>query len=164
MKLAIVVAAAENGVIGRAGTLPWHLPRDLQHFKKLTMGHPVLMGRKTFASIGRPLPGRRNVVLSRDEVWAPPGVEVMHDLDQAVARLEDEHRVFVIGGESLFAWALPRADRVHLTLVHAAVEGDVWFPLEVLATCAWRLAHTERHAADEKHAFDVSFLDYERVV
>jgi dihydrofolate reductase len=158
MKLSLVVAVAENGVIGQAGRLPWHLPHDLKRFKRLTVGHTVLMGRKTFQSIGRPLPDRQNIVLTRDPSFTAEGVEIVHSLDDALTHARGEE-VFVIGGEALFREALPIADRIHLTLVHASVDGDVRFPLEALAD--WRLISDEHHPADARHAFAFSFRVYE---
>jgi dihydrofolate reductase len=158
MKLSLVVAVAENGVIGQAGKLPWHLPDDLTHFKRLTVGHTVLMGRKTFESIGRPLPDRQNIVLTRDPSFTAEGVEIVHSLDDALTHARGEE-VFVIGGEALFRDALPNVDRIHLTLVHANVEGDVHFPLDSLT--GWRVISDEHHPADARHAFAFSFRVYE---
>ncbi|MBN2491343.1 MAG: dihydrofolate reductase [Planctomycetes bacterium] len=158
MRLSLVVAVAENGVIGRAGGMPWHLPEDLRRFKRLTTGHAVLMGRKTFASLGCPLPDRQNIVLSRDPSFAPAGIEVGRSLEDALARARGEE-VFVIGGEALFREALPLASRIHLTLVHAVVDGDVRFPLDALA--AWRLLSDKYHPADARHPFAFSFRLYE---
>ncbi len=162
MKLSIIVAAAENRVIGRDGGLPWHLSKDLKRFKKLTLGHALVMGRKTFESIGRPLPRRRSVVLSRDPVYRPPGAETAGSLEGALARLakEGEAEVFVIGGAEVFAEALPLAERLYLTRVHAQVGGDVCFP--PFDPAAWRLVSSERHDADDRHAYPFSFEVWER--
>lgn len=164
MKISLVVAMSENRVIGRDGDLPWHLPADLKHFKKLTLGHVVIMGRKThqsiIASLGRPLPKRRSLVLSRDPAYRAPGVEVVSSLDQALDLTAAEPEVFVIGGAAVFAAALPRTDVLHLTLVHAEVEGDVFFP--PLDTESWELVSEERHEADERHVYPFSFLTYRR--
>ena len=164
MSISIIVAASENGVIGRDGALPWHLPADLKRFKKLTLGHAVIMGRKTYQSIleslGRPLPKRRSVVLSRDPDYQAPGAELASGLEQALALLAGDDETFVIGGASVFAEALPKADRLYLTRVHAEVEGDVFFPEVDLSS--WNLISEERHEADDRHAYPFSFLDYER--
>ncbi len=160
MKISLIVAMAENRVIGRGGDLPWHLSADLKRFKKLTLGHVVIMGRKTFESIGRPLPRRRSLVLSRDPACRLPGAEIAASLEQALALAAGEDQVFVIGGAAVFAEALPLADRLYLTLVHAEVDGDVFFPEVDLES--WRLVSEQRHKADSKHAYPFSFLTYER--
>ncbi len=162
-KLSILVAVAENGAIGRDGRLPWYLPADLKHFKKQTLGQVVIMGRKTHESIvdrlGRPLPKRRSLVLSRDPAYRVQGVEVASSLEQALELVVAEPQVFVIGGAAVFAEALPLADRLILTRVHAEVEGDVFFPeLE----SSWRLVSEERHEADARHAYAFSFQVFER--
>ncbi len=126
--ISLVVAVAENGVIGDRGGLPWHLPADLGHFKRLTMGKPVLMGRKTFESIGRPLPGRRNIVITRQPDWRRAGVLVAHSFDEAVRLAGPAPEVMVIGGAQVYAEALSQAQRIHLTRVHARPAGDTRFP------------------------------------
>lgn len=141
--LFIVVARASNGVIGRDGALPWRLPADLRHFKALTVGKPVIMGRKTFESIGRPLPGRRNIVLSRDPAWEAAGTERAGSLADALALTRDAQEAAVIGGEAVFAEALDIAERLELTEVHAVVDGDAYLPVfdEVDWNEVWREAH-----------------------
>ncbi len=128
-RLGIIVAVAANGVIGAQGDLPWRLPEDLRHFKQITLGHAIIMGRATWDSIGRPLPRRRNIVVTRNRSFRADGVEVAHSLDEALtlARTTDPEP-FVIGGASLYAEALPRATRLEITEVHAEVPGDTWFP------------------------------------
>lgn len=160
MKISLVVAAAENGVIGRQNTLPWHLPRDLARFKALTLDHTIVMGRKTFESIGKPLPRRRNVVISRNRDYAPVGAEVVACLDQALAITAGEDEVFVIGGAEIFRQALPLAERIYLTRIHADVPGDIVLP--PLDHTTWCLVANEHHEADERHAFACSFQCYER--
>ena len=162
MTVSLIAAMAGNRAIGKDGTLPWRLPRDLRRFKDLTMGHPLIMGRKTYESIGRALPGRRSLVLSRDPGFRPPGVEVVSSLDAAFVRVRAEAEVFVIGGASVFREALPRADRLYLTRIHADVEGDVFFPEEALR--GWRLLEEEHHPADDRHPFAFTFETYERRV
>ena len=160
MILSCIVAVSKNGVIGRDNDLPWHLPEDLKRFKSLTMGHPIVMGRKTYESIGRPLPGRTSVVLTRSSEFAPPGIIVVRSLDEAIDACEGEAEVFVIGGSSLFAEVLPRVDRLYLTRVHATVEGDTFFPEETLDD--FILLEEENHPIDEKHRHAYSFRLYER--
>ena len=152
---------AENRVIGRDNALPWHLPADMKHFKTLTMGHAVVMGRKTFDSVGKPLPGRRNVVLTHDRTWRRPGVEVCYDFDAALVLVAGDPEVFVAGGAEVYRHALARGHRVYLTVVHASVPGDAFFP--DLPPSQWRLIEEEPHEADERHAFSFSFRRYDRV-
>jgi dihydrofolate reductase len=132
VKLSLIVAMSENRVIGRDKDLPWHIPEDLKYFKKVTKGHPMIMGRKTFESIGRPLPQRRNIVLTRQEGFQLQGAEVFKSFDEALSVLRSElppgAEVFVIGGEEIFRLALPLADKIYLTLVHDEFEGDAFFP------------------------------------
>lgn len=151
---------AENRVIGREAAVPWHLPEDMRQFKRLTTGHPVIMGRRTFDSLGRPLPHRRNVVLTRDPSYAPEGVEVAHGLDEALALVAGEQEVFVAGGADIYRLALPRADRLYLTIVHAAVTGDTRFP--DLDLSEWRLDREAFHPADERHEYPFTFRFYSR--
>ena len=127
-RLTIVVARARNGVIGRDNALPWHLPEDLKHFKALTMGHPVLMGRRTFESIGRPLPGRRNIVVTRNPGWSHPGCERAGSIDEAIALCAGTPQAFVIGGSQVYAEALPRVHALVITEVDAEPQGDAHFP------------------------------------
>ena len=161
MIVSLVAAMSENRVIGRGGKLPWHLPKDLKFFKKLTVDHTVIMGRKTFDEIKRPLDNRRNVVITRNHAFQPHGVTVVPSLDEALALGATEEEVFVIGGGTVFRLALPRADRLYLTVVHAQVEGDTWFP--EFDKDAWVLESDERHEADDKHAYAFSFRTYRRI-
>ncbi len=151
---------ADNGVIGRDNGLPWHLPNDLKRFKALTTGHSILMGRHTFESIGRVLPDRRTIVLTRNPEFRAPGAEVAHTLDDALAMTGGEDEVFVVGGAELYRAALARADRIYLTVVHATVEGDIRFP--PWNPSRWRLVEFVRHGADDRHAFPHSFRRYDR--
>ncbi|GAA4334326.1 dihydrofolate reductase [Pigmentiphaga soli] len=128
MHLVLIVAYARNRVIGRANTLPWRLPGDLAHFKRSTLGHPIVMGRKTWESLGRPLPGRQNILVTRDPAYAAAGATVVHGLDEALAACAGAPRVFVIGGAQLYAAALGRADEILATEIDAEVEGDAFFP------------------------------------
>jgi len=160
LRVALVVAMADNGVIGRGGGLPWHLPDDLKYFKVVTLGKPVLMGRRTFESIGKPLPGRRNLVLSRAAAASAPGVEYVHSVEQARALAAGAAELCVIGGAEVYALALPLATRIYLTRVHGSVTGDVCFPLRDFA--AWRQSESVEHPADARHAYAMSFVTLER--
>ena len=158
--ITLIVAVADNGVIGRDNALPWHLPEDLKRFKRLTMGKPMIMGRKTFESIGKPLPGRRNIVVTRDTNYRRDGVEVVHGADEAIAVTADVPEIMVIGGAELFRLFLPLAGRVHLTRVHAQVEGDVKWPEFSIGT--WEVRMSERHEADDRHAHAMTFEVWEK--
>ena len=161
MIVSLIAAMSENRVIGRSGGLPWHLPRDLQHFKKLTVDHTVIMGRRTFDEVKRPLANRRNVVITRNSDFRPHGVTVVPSLDEALALGATEDEVFVIGGGEIFALALPRADRLYLTVVHATVEGDTWFP--EFDSAAWVLEEEEEYEADARNEYDMTFRTYVRI-
>ena len=161
--ITLLVAVAENGVIGRAGQLPWHLPADLKRFKSLTMGKPMLMGRRTFESIGRPLPGRTSLVLTHSARWAaPPGAILVHSVDEALAEARNRGaaELAVIGGAEVFRLALPLARRIDLTRVHAQVSGDVYFP--PLDPREWRETERLEHPADAQHAYAMTFSVLER--
>jgi dihydrofolate reductase len=150
---------AENGVIGRDGDLPWHLPDDLRWFKQLTMRHPVVVGRRTYESFGRALPGRRWIVLTRDPAFRPPGVETAPDLESALAAA-GPGEVFIGGGASVYRAALPVADRMYLTVVHAVVAGDTRFP--PVDFDRWTLTDERPHAADPRHAHAFTIRTYTR--
>jgi dihydrofolate reductase len=164
MRVALIVAAAEGGVIGRDGGLPWHLPADLGRFKRLTTGHHLVVGRRTWESIGRPLAGRRIVVVSRhpERLALPAGVQAAGSLEEALrlAATTGDEEAFVAGGASLYREALPGAGRLYLTRVHAAVEGDTFFPPLDLAQ--WRVVEREELAADERNAHATTFLILDR--
>jgi dihydrofolate reductase len=158
--LSIIVAADEGGAIGLGGQMPWHLPADLRYFKATTLGHPVLMGRKTYASIGRPLPGRRNLVVSRQADLHLEGCEVYPSLEAAVAAVADEE-AFIIGGAQIYRQAWPLAQRLYLTRVHTRVaDFDAAIP-DVLPS-EWQRVSATDHAADEKNPFALTFEVYER--
>jgi dihydrofolate reductase len=161
MRVSFVVAAAENGVIGHGNQLPWRLPDDLKRFKALTLGKPVLMGRKTFESIGKPLPGRTNIVISRRSGFMLPGCVVVNSLPQALAAAAGAQELAVIGGADIYAQALSSADVIHLTRVHANIPGDAVFP--TLDATQWTERLIERHPADDRHAFAFSFIELERI-
>ncbi|HJS46756.1 MAG TPA: dihydrofolate reductase [Gemmatimonadales bacterium] len=161
MRLTLVAAMTEDRVIGRENGLPWHLPEDLRHFKRLTLGHPVVMGRRTWESVGEPLAGRHNIVVTRQPGYAAPGAEVVASLDAALRLVRDEPEVFVVGGAELYRAALPRADRVHLTLIHTRdVPGDTRFP--PFEGPEWDRTEEGRHPADARHAWPLTFLRYDR--
>jgi dihydrofolate reductase len=155
--VSLVVATDERGAIGRAGGLPWHLPDDLRRFKALTLGKPVVMGRKTWDSIGRPLPGRHNLVITRQAGLDLPGATVVASLDAALAAAGDVPEVCVIGGAEIFQQALPLVGVVHLTRVHATVAADTY--LVGLDAAAWDEVARQEHAADERHAHPFSFIE-----
>jgi dihydrofolate reductase len=161
MPLSIIVAAAENNVIGSRNQLPWHLPDDLKRFKALSLGKPVVMGRKTYESIGRPLPGRTNIVVSRQPELHIDGCIVVPTLDAAIAASPSTQETVVIGGAGIFRHALPYTTTVHLTRVHASVDGDVHFP--PLDPSQWREIAVEHHAADARHAYAFTFIDLQRI-
>ncbi|MEP4148985.1 MAG: type 3 dihydrofolate reductase [Halioglobus sp.] len=166
MDLAIIVAAAKNGVIGNNNALPWHLPEDLRYFKRVTMGKPIVMGRKTYESIGRPLPGRVNIVITRDRGWSADGVKVVHSLQEAVtlaaeiAVIDGVNELMVIGGAEIYSAALPQANRLYLTQVHAEVEGDAWLP--EIDWSSWREVSRQCHEAGDGNPYDYSFAVFER--
>ena len=159
-RICLIAALAANRVIGRNNTLPWHLPADLKRFKALTMGHPVLMGRKTYESIGKPLPGRRNLVITRNHGYSAPGCEVVHSLDAALAACAGAQDIFIIGGAELYREALPRAQRLEFTEIHAEFEGDASFPQ--FASDQWRETAREIHGAEAGAPFRYDFVRYER--
>jgi dihydrofolate reductase len=162
MKITLIAAMAENRVIGRDNALPWHLPADLARFKQRTEGHVVIMGRRTFESVGRPLPNRRSIVITRKRNFHPPGAEIARSLAEALERAREskQDEVFILGGAEIYALALPDVDRLELTIVHADVSGDTFFPECDLSE--WTLIDQQRHEADDRHAHAFSFLTYER--
>ena len=163
--IALVVAMADNGAIGKGGKLPWHLHSDMRYFRKITMGKPIIMGRLTFKSLPRVLDGRLNIVLSRDRGFVAPDAVVAHSLDEglaaarAAAKWTGAKEIMIIGGEDVFREILPQADRIYLTEVHAAPDADTWFP--ALANGEWRELSRQAHAAGPKddHAFSFVVLD-----
>jgi dihydrofolate reductase len=168
MRLAMIAAQSQNRVIGNNNKLPWYLPEDLKYFKRVTLGKPIIMGRKTFESIGRPLPGRTNIVITRNPDWTHDGagVRVVHSLQQAIELAESLALVngfeesLVIGGAEIYALALPQADRLYLTQVHAEVQGDAHFP--PLDPAQWREMAREDFSAIEPNPYDYSFIVLDR--
>lgn len=160
MRISLVVAMARNRVIGRDNGLPWHLPEDLRHFKRVTLGKPVLMGRRTFESIGRPLPGRSNLVLTRNPRWQASGVIPVHSVAHALERAAGAEELAGIGGAEVFSQLMPQATRIHLTRVEADLPGDVLFP--EFEESEWEEAASRTFAADERNAYDMTFITLER--
>ncbi len=167
MTVSIVAARSENNIIGRGPDIPWHLPADLKHFKNLTTGHTIVMGRKTFDSMGRALPNRRTIVITRDTVIDDPDVTVASSLEEALrVAVQDPYEpggqveIFIIGGGEIYRHAIARAEKMFLTRVHAEIEGDVRFP--EFGDEEWECISAERHPADAKNAFDYTFEVWER--
>ncbi len=158
--ISLIWAMAENRVIGRNNRLPWHLSADLQHFKRLTLGKPIVMGRKTWESLPGLLPKRQHIVVTGNRDYRAEGALVVHSVDEAVAAAGDAQEIMIVGGGAFYAQMLPRADRLYLTLVHTEVEGDAWFPEFDLS--AWREVGREDFSADEKNCFAYSFITLER--
>jgi dihydrofolate reductase len=161
--IALIVAMDERGCIGANGTLPWHLPADLQHFKACTMGKPMIMGRRTFESLGRVLPGRRHVVMShRSPEAIPAGVSWVHDREAALDAARDAAEIMVIGGAAIFALFLPMASRLYLTRIHATYAGDRFFPEPEPLGCGWHERERHTHEADERNPHAMTFAIYDR--
>jgi dihydrofolate reductase len=160
MTLALIVAVAENGVIGNRGDLPWRLSADLRRFRQLTMGHHVIMGRKTFESIRRPLPGRTLIVITRQPNYQAGGALIATSLDEALRLAENDDEPFVIGGAEIFRLALPKADQMYQTIVHDRPAGDTFFP--AWKEAEWRIVKEEHGQADEKNSADYTFRTLER--
>jgi dihydrofolate reductase len=164
MRISIIAAMDERRLIGRANALPWRLPADLRHFKALTLGKPIIMGRKTFESIGRPLPGRTNIVMTRDVGYAPEGVLIARTLNDALEAAREvageDGEAMIAGGANVYFQFLPRADRMYLTQVHGPFEGDAWFP--AYDRRDWGVIHQEHHPADDKNNSAYSFVTLQR--
>jgi dihydrofolate reductase len=160
MRIALIAALAENRVIGRDNQLPWRISADLKHFKALTMGKPIVMGRKTWESIGRALPGRENIVVTRDTGYRAQGCQVVHSIDEALEITGKSDEVMIVGGAGLYQQTLEHADRLYLTRVKAEVEGDTWFP--EIDPRQWREVACESHSADENNEYDYDFVMLER--
>ena len=160
-KITLIVAAAENNAIGKDNQMLWHLPNDFKYFKKNTLEHSVVMGRKTFDSIGKVLPERRNIILTRDMRYTHEEADVANSVDEVLNYCRDEREIFIIGGAEIYKQTLPLANKILLTRIHTTINGDAYFP--ELLDHEWKLVSTEKHETDEKHAFDYSFEVYERV-
>ncbi len=162
MTISFIVAASENNVIGKDNKLPWCLPADMRYFKNTTWGMPVIMGRKSFDSLGKPLKGRTNFVVTRNKEWKAEGTQVVSSIDQAItlAAQTDAKEIFIIGGAEIFKAALPIADRIYLTLVHGTFDGDAFFP--DMEQGEWKLISNRDCEADEKNHYALSFQVWER--
>ena len=160
-RISIIVAMSRNRVIGANGAIPWHLPEELKRFKSVTMGHHIVMGRKTWESIGRPLPGRTTVIVSRQRGYSAPGAKIAHSLDAAVAACGDDSEIFVIGGAELYAQALPRANRLYLTTIDAEIPGDTAMP--AFDAGDWREVSSMSFATDQRHRYPFRCVVYERI-
>lgn len=160
-KITLIVAAAENNAIGKNNQMPWHLPNDFKYFKGTTRGHSIIMGRKTFESIGRPLPERRNIVLTRDQNYINPDIDVANSVGEVLTYCRDEREIFIIGGANVYSQFLPLAQKVHLTRVHTNIDGDAFFP--ELPPHDWQLVSQDKHGEDEKHPFDYTFEIWEKI-
>lgn len=163
MTISLVVAAASNNAIGKEGKLPWHLPNDMKHFKNVTWGLPVIMGRKTFESLGKPLAGRKNIVISRQPGWSAAGAVAVKNIDDALflAKETDAKETMVIGGGEIYRTLFEKAKRIYLTRVEAEPEADTFFPS--LNPKEWRLVSQKKYEADEKNIYNYSFQVWERV-
>lgn len=159
-QLHLIVAHARNGVIGKEGKLPWYLPEDLKHFKRTTLGKPVIMGRKTWESLGRPLPGRRNIVVTRQTGFTAEGTEVYSNLQDAVAAVKDEPIAFIMGGAQIYAEAMPQIEVAHITVLNADFEGDAFF--KPLTDDEWNLVEEATFPATDTHPYSFSIRRYER--
>lgn len=160
MTISIIVAFDSNRLIGKNNQLPWHLPADLKHFKEITMGHHMIMGRKTFESIGKPLPGRTSIIVTRQNDYSAEGCIVFNSIEHAIAYCKDENEVFFIGGAELFNHAMKYADKLYLTEIHHAFEGDTYF--QEINSDIWQEVFRENHFADEKNKWDFTYLNYIR--
>ncbi len=158
MGISIIVAAAENNAIGKDNKLLWHLPADLKRFKSLTMGHPIIMGRKTFESIGRPLPGRTNIIITRNKDLRTEGVLLAGTMQEALAVSGNAPEIFITGGAEIYSQALPLADKIYLTRVHGTFEGDTFFP--AISEKEWHKTEEKSYPADEKNAFPYTYITY----
>ena len=165
--LSMIVATADNNIIGKDNDMPWHLPADLAYFKKVTLGKPIIMGRKTYESIGRPLPGRRNIVISRDENYFAAGVDAVTSVEQALALVdgsdgnETVEEIMVIGGGAIYKHCLPNADRLYVTHIKATIDGDTQFPN--YDDGCWEKTGSELRSSDDKNAYDLDFCVYQRI-
>lgn len=160
MRVAIIVAMGKNRVIGKENLLPWHLPADLKHFKELTTGHPIIMGRKTYESIGKPLPNRKNIIVTRQSGFHAEGCSIANSLQQAIALAEPAEQSFIIGGATIYQQAMDLSDTMYITLVDADIEGDAFFP--EWDQNNWRETDRSDHEPDEKNKYNYSFRTLKR--
>jgi len=160
--LSMIVATADNRIIGKDNTMPWHLPPDLAYFKRTPLGKPIIMGRKTYESIGRPLPGRRNIVISRDKNYHAQGIETAISVDDALALVSGVEEIMVIGGGAIYQHCMNAATKLYITHIKASIEGDTQFP-DFDLNNAWKKIQSDLVLADDKNAYDLDFCVYERV-
>lgn len=162
MQVSLIAAIGKNNELGKEGKLLWHLPLDFKHFKDLTTGHPIIMGRKTFESIGHPLPNRTNIVITNDRAYKTDGIEVYHSLEDALKKFEaTEAEVFIIGGGQIYTQALPEADTLYITHVDGSFDADTFFPK--IDTDIWKIVSQEDHTKNENHQYNFSFVTYKRL-
>lgn len=159
MTISIIVAIGENNAIGKNNQLLWHMPADLKHFKNKTAGHSIIMGRRTFDSVGKPLPNRRNIVVTRQDITIP-GCEVVKSIDEGIALCKDEDEVFIGGGAEIYREAMDKTDRIYLTIIHKMFDADTFFPL--IDFTQWKETEHEDHQPDEKNKIPYSFITLER--
>ena len=160
MTVTIVVAIAENYAIGKHNQLLWHMPADLKHFKQITSGHTVIMGRKTYDSVGKPLPNRRNIIITRQDITIP-GCEVVKSVEEALKLCSNEEEVFIEGGAEIYKLAIYKTDRIYLTIIHHSFDADSFFP--EIDYMEWKEVSRDDHPADEKHKYPYSFITLERI-
>ena len=160
MTVTIVVAIAENYAIGKNNQLLWHMPADLKHFKQITSGHTVIMGRRTYDSVGKPLPNRRNIVITRQDITIP-GCEVVKSVEDALELCANEEEVFIVGGAEIYKLAMSKTDRIYLTIIHHSFDADTVFP--EIDYMEWKEVSREDHPADEKHKYSYSFITLDRI-
>ncbi|MBU2916716.1 type 3 dihydrofolate reductase [Psychrosphaera sp. F3M07] len=160
-KISLIAAMAKDRVIGKDNDMPWHLPADLKHFKKVTLGKPVIMGRRTFESIGRPLPGRKNIVITRNQQWTHEGVEVVSSTELAMSLVAGVDEVMIIGGGKIYEQFLPQADILYLTFIDLDVDGDTRFP-DWTTIGAWQQVESESHKPDEKNSLAYEFVRFDK--
>ncbi|QOR65155.1 dihydrofolate reductase [Cytobacillus suaedae] len=159
--ISLLVAMDNNRLIGKDNDLPWHLPADLAYFKLVTMGHSIIMGRKTFDSIGRPLPGRENIIITRNKEYKADGCKVIHSIEEVLELNQNDKELFIIGGAEIFKEVLSHADRLYITEIDAVFEGDIFFPDFPLNE--WQIISSEKGPKDEKNPYDYHFVVYERI-
>ena len=160
--LSIIAAISENNVLGKENKLLWHLPADLKRLKSLTMGHHLIMGRKTFESLGKPLPGRPHIIITRQQNYSPEGITVVDSLEKAIELAKDDIQPFIFGGGEIYTLALPYVKKIYITKVHANFDGDTFFPH--LKNEEWKLTDCQKFEPDEKNLFSYSYLEYDRIL
>lgn len=162
MKISAIVAASKNWVIGKDNEIPWYVPNDLRYFRRMTLGHHIILGRKNYESIGKPLPKRTNLIISRDTNFEAPGCHVFNSIDEAIkfAKKNKEDELFICGGGQIYIQTMDKVDKLYFTEIEAVIEGDVYFP--EIDPSEWELISTERNQADDRHEYGYNFMIYER--